>query len=1134
LEHLQRKTPYDEFRERLIFIDRPVSPVIRQYARYIYRLGFNDLNKRIVRTIADICTSTAKRAMRFRLRPATVVKIILLIGLVVFELKTSYFQSFIISQWAQRMDFTVQNGPNEDLIFPEDGPFDKRLGYTRVPDFTAALVKNGFVVERQARTSGAFRAFQHLGGFPPYREKTSAGMTLLAAGGKPYFTFRQPAAFYSSYDAVPAPVVASLLFVENRELLDTKYPRRNPAVEWRRFGLALFQFGSRGPDGSSPGGSTVATQMEKLRHSPGGRTANGPEKLRQMLSASIRAYKTGTNTTAFRQQVLVDALNMMPLAGFPEHGEVIGIGDGLELWYGADFVRVNRLLNSPAKAEADLRSKGLALKQVLSLVIAQRRPGYYLGKGREDLETLTESYLRLMSVSGHVDTALAEAAASSRLRFNEVAPVLEPMPPATAKSATAIRNELTQLIGVPSFYDLHRLDLTVETTLNADAQEQSTHILRSLSDPKNLSALGLSGFGLQGARKAARVNYSFTLYERGKNVNYLRVQTDSLDQPLDVNVGTKLELGSTAKVRTLITYLNIIATVFEQHRKNPASRLKAIVANGDPLSAWVAGQLLETGDKGLPTMLDAAMEKRYSASSGERFFTAGGLHHFSNFNRRHGGYMSVSYGLQQSVNLIFIRIMRDIVDYHIAHIPGTEGILDDPAHPARKEYLRRFIDMEGRQYLDRFLPDYRGLDRPGILRHIAERTKFVPSRLAAAYRTVRPKADYQAFAVFINRWSARKVSSDAAMRKLYEAYAPDRLDLADRSYISRIHPLELWLAGYLYEQPKADWKSIVTAGADVRQESYKWLLKPNRFKAQNTRIRTMLERDAFVPIHKDWQRVGYPFSALIPSYATAIGTSGDRPDALAELMGVIISDGHHYPAVRINRLRFAEGAPYETVMKASPAVGLRVLRPEIARVVRLGLIDVVQNGTARRANDAIAGADGKPLLIGGKTGTGDNRQHRFGRGGRSMGSDARSRTATFVFFAGNRVFGTVTAYVEGPEADQYSFTSALPAQLFKALAPVIEQVIDEKPSSTSWDQTPRVSVPDRYYRQYMRLTARRLRHGHLVRPASGRTAHAGTGAASTAPSQGTARKDQGRRTVTAGNVLDRRFTADRFSRTEAG
>lgn len=991
--------------------------------------------------------------MRFRLRRTTILTIILLIGLVIFELKTSYFQSFVLSQWAQRMDFEVEDGPNKDLIFPEDGPFDKRLGYTRVQDFTAALVKNGFVVERQSRTSGAFRAFQNLGGFPPYREKTSAGMTLLAAGGKPYFTFRQPAAFYPSYAAVPAPVVASLLFVENRELLDTKYPRRNPAVEWERFGLALFKFGSRGPDGSSPGGSTVATQMEKLRHSPGGRTADGPEKLRQMLSASIRAYNAGTNTTAFRQQVLVDALNMMPLAGFPKHGEVIGIGDGLELWYGEDFAKVNRLLNSPAKAGADLRSKGLALKQVLSLVIAQRRPGYYLGKGREDLETLTESYLRLMSASGHVDAELAEAAARSRLHFNEVAPVPEPLPPATAKAATAIRNELAQLISVPSFYDLHRLDLTVETTLNADAQEQSTKILRRLSDPKNLSALGLSGFGLQGPKKAARVNYSFTLYERGQKANYLRVQTDSLDQPLDVNVGTKLELGSTAKVRTLITYLNIISTVYEQHRKSSTPQLKAMVANGDPLSAWVAGQLLDTGDKGLPAMLEAAMAKRYSASSGERFFTAGGLHHFSNFNRRHGGYMSVSYGLQQSVNLIFIRIMRDIVDYHIAQIPGTEGILDDPAHPARKEYLRRFIDMEGRQFLDRFLPDYRKLDRPGILRHIAERAKFVPSRLSAAYRTVRPKADFQAFSAFINRWSASKVTGDAAMRKLYETYAPDRLNLADRSYISRIHPLELWLAGYLYEHPKADWNSIVDAGADVRQESYQWLLKPNRFKGQNTRIRIMLERDAFVPIHKDWQRVGYPFGALIPSYATAIGTSGDRPDALAELMGVIISTGYRYPAVRISRLRFAEGSPYETVLKAAPAVGPRVLRPEIARVVRLGLIDVVQNGTARRANDAVAGADGKPLQIGGKTGTGDNRQHRFGRGGRSMGSDARSRTATFVFFAGDRFFGTVTAYVEGPEADQYSFTSALPAQLFKALAPVIEQVIGGNPANSSGSRT---------------------------------------------------------------------------------
>ncbi|MGE0773988.1 MAG: penicillin-binding transpeptidase domain-containing protein [Sphingomonadaceae bacterium] len=269
------------------------------------------------------------------------------------------------------------------------------------------------------------------------------------------------------------------------------------------------------------------------------------------------------------------------------------------------------------------------------------------------------------------------------------------------------------------------------------------------------------------------------------------------------------------------------------------------------------------------------------------------------------------------------------------------------------------------------------------------------------------------------------------MTKLYETYAPERLNLEDRSYIARIHPLELWLAGYLIDRPNARWSEITAARADVRQESYQWLLKPNRFHAQNLRIRTILEREAFVPIHKDWQRVGYPFGALIPSYATAIGTSGDRPDALAELMGIIAANGSRNPIIRIDRLHFAKATPYETVMKAAPPAGKVVMRPEIANVVHRGLVDVVENGTARRAFDAIIGPDGKPLTIGGKTGTGDNRH----------GTQVKSRTATFVFVIGERYYGTVTAFVEGPAADQYNFTSALPAQLFKAHAPVIEQMI---------------------------------------------------------------------------------------------
>ncbi len=46
-------------------------------------------------------------------------------------------------------------------------------------------------------------------------------------------------------------------------------------------------------DHSVIGGSTLATQLEKLRHSPEGRTHSPAEKLRQIASATLRSYQDG-------------------------------------------------------------------------------------------------------------------------------------------------------------------------------------------------------------------------------------------------------------------------------------------------------------------------------------------------------------------------------------------------------------------------------------------------------------------------------------------------------------------------------------------------------------------------------------------------------------------------------------------------------------------------------------------------------------------------------------------------------------------------------------------------------------------------------------------------------------------------
>src|SRR3546814_8088136 len=107
---------------------------------------------------------------------------------------------------------------------------------------------------------------------------------------------------------------------------------------------------------SGPGGSTIATQLEKMRHSPGGRTDTPVEKLRQMVSASMRAYRDGPDTMDERRQLVVDVLNSTPLAGRVGPGVVIGLGEGLALWFGAAFNRANALFRGSEGHTSELQT----------------------------------------------------------------------------------------------------------------------------------------------------------------------------------------------------------------------------------------------------------------------------------------------------------------------------------------------------------------------------------------------------------------------------------------------------------------------------------------------------------------------------------------------------------------------------------------------------------------------------------------------------------------------------------------------------------------------------------------------------------------------------------------------------------
>jgi hypothetical protein len=199
----------------------------------------------------------------------------------------------------------------------------------------------------------------------------------------------------------------------------------------------------------------------------------------------------------------------------------------------------------------------------------------------------------------------------------------------------------------------------------------------------------------------------------------------------------------------------------------------------------------------------------------------------------------------------------------------------------------------------------------------------------------------------------------------------------------------------------------------------------------------MLEIEAFLDIHQRWQKVGYPFDHLVPSLATAIGSSGDRPAALGELIGTILNDGVRMPTLRIDTLHFAADTPYETKLINDPVAGKRVMPSEVATAMREALSQVVDAGTAKRVSGSFTLPDGKPLAMGGKTGTGDNRISAIGSGGQVISSKSLNRTATFVFYIGDHHFGTLTAFVPGRSAETFTFTSALPVQVLKGMAPIL-------------------------------------------------------------------------------------------------
>ncbi len=984
----------------------------------------------------------------FRLPWQVALLIVLVVAAILLrrEAQTSHWQARELSAYAATLRHHVVPGPADPIVFPAHGPFDQRLGYADIPAFAERMRARGFEIAEQSRQNDALRAHVARGWFAPYAEKTQAGLTVFDCNRQSLHAFRYPYRHFERFESVPPVVVQALLFIENRDLLDPDRPAMNPAVDWLRFTRAVLgQLGSRiDADIDTHGGSTLATQIEKFRHSPGGITHDAREKLRQMASASVRAYQQGAHTLPARRQLVLDYLNTVPLSAAPHHGEVHGLGDGLWVWFGTDFEGAMAALSSTGAEAHDPTARAIALRQAVALMIAHRRPSWYLAQGRQELERATDAHLRLLAAAGIIDAGWRDNALRQTLVFRDMAKD-PPLQPATAnKGNTAVRTRLASLLGT-SLYRLDRLDAEASTTLDGKLQDAVSDYLGRLTDPAFARSQELMGERLLQTATLGDVRYSFTLLESTTQGNLVRVQTDTTQQPLDINEGSKLELGSTAKLRVLATYLELVAELHGRLAPLEPAALKATeVSPRDSLGRWAVQYLSGPHDHSLEAMLEAAMERRFSASPNEPFFTGGGVHRFHNFNRKDDTRQpTLREAMQASINLPFVRLLQEVVRHTLAQGPGrTARLLEDRFDPRRETYLAQFADREGQAFLRRF---WRKTDArtPEELRAMPlDGLRPGADRLAAVFRYLEPSASPEALGVFLSAYLGAQAPAASRVAVLYERFAPESMDLPDRGYVARVHPLELWLIAYRLQHPDATLSEALAASAAERQAVYRWLFRTRAKDVQDTRIYTMLEVEAFLEIHRRWTRLGYPFGHLVPSLATALGSSGDRPAALAELMGIIVNDGVRRTTHRISDMRFAQGTPWETALWPTAAAGEQVMVPEVARALKQALSEVVEAGTARRLAGSFQSASGADLSPGGKTGTGDNRVVVKGRDGLAL-----NRTATFVFYLGPRHFGSVTAYVVASNAAEHRFTSGLPVQILRSMAPVLMAHLDGGPES---------------------------------------------------------------------------------------
>ena len=103
------------------------------------------------------------------------------------EVRTSRLQAREFSRFAATLSYSMHAGPSDAMLYPGEGPFDKRLGYSALGNFLPRLLKRDYIITQQSRFSPKLLSYSENGFFVPYSEKIQAGLSITDCAGSPLY-----------------------------------------------------------------------------------------------------------------------------------------------------------------------------------------------------------------------------------------------------------------------------------------------------------------------------------------------------------------------------------------------------------------------------------------------------------------------------------------------------------------------------------------------------------------------------------------------------------------------------------------------------------------------------------------------------------------------------------------------------------------------------------------------------------------------------------------------------------------------------------------------------------------------------------------------------------------------------------